>query len=75
MWYQKHKKLLSFVHLCDIFTIFAENKWLLHIYDSDTYLYLSRKMYHLHNMSDAYLVDEILLELLNRQQLRTIERA
>ncbi len=37
MWYQKHKKLLSFVHLCDIFTIFAENKWLLHIYDSDTF--------------------------------------
>jgi hypothetical protein len=32
-------------------------------YNSSTYGYLSQKMYHLHNMSDAYLVDEILLEL------------
>ncbi len=32
-------------------------------YNSDTYSFLSRKMYHLHNMSDAYIVDEILLEL------------
>ena len=32
-------------------------------YNSDTYSYLSRKMYHLHNMSDAYLVDEIISEL------------
>lgn len=32
-------------------------------YNSETYSYMSRKMYHLHNMSDAYLVDEIMLEL------------
>lgn len=32
-------------------------------YNSDTYSYLDRKMYHLHNMSDAYIVDEIMLEL------------
>jgi len=36
-------------------------------YTSDTYSYLSRKMYHLHNMSDAYLVDELLLELQSKQ--------
>ncbi|MBR3496955.1 MAG: DUF3791 domain-containing protein [Prevotella sp.] len=36
-------------------------------YMSDTYRYLSRKMYHLHNMSDAYLVDEIILELQAKQ--------
>ena len=36
-------------------------------YNSSTYGYLSRKMYHLHNMSDAYLVDEIILELQNVQ--------
>ena len=36
-------------------------------YTSDTYSYLSRKMYHLHNMSDAYLVDEIMLELQSKQ--------
>lgn len=36
-------------------------------YTSDTYSYLSRKMYHLHNMSDAYLVDEIILELQSKQ--------
>ena len=32
-------------------------------YNSQTYGYLERRMYHLHNMSDNYLVDEILLEL------------
>lgn len=32
-------------------------------YNSETYSYMSRKMYHLHNMSDAYLLDEIMLEL------------
>ena len=36
-------------------------------YNSDTYRYLSQKMYHLHNMSDAYLVDEITLELQAKQ--------
>lgn len=36
-------------------------------YCSDTYHYLSRKEYHLHNMSDAYLVDEIMEELRNKQ--------
>ena len=36
-------------------------------YMSDTYRYLSRKMYHLHNMRDAYLVDEIILELQAKQ--------
>lgn len=32
-------------------------------YNSETYSYMSRKMYHLHNMGDAYIVDEIMLEL------------
>lgn len=32
-------------------------------YHSDTYRYMSRQMYHLHNMSDAYLADEVMLEL------------
>ncbi len=32
-------------------------------YQSDTYGYLSRKEYHLHNMSDAYVADEVMLEL------------
>ena len=36
-------------------------------YTSDTYSYLSRKMYHLHNMGDAYLVDEIVMELQAKQ--------
>ena len=36
-------------------------------YNSSTCAYLSQKMYHLHNMSDAYLVDEIILELQNVQ--------
>lgn len=36
-------------------------------YNSDTYRYLSQKMYHMHNMSDAYLVDEIMLELQAKQ--------
>ena len=36
-------------------------------YNSDTYKYLSQKMYHLHNMGDAFLVDEIILELQAKQ--------
>ena len=36
-------------------------------YNSDTYKYLSQCLYHLHNMSDAYLVDEIMLELQAKQ--------
>ncbi|MEG1545254.1 MAG: DUF3791 domain-containing protein [Tannerellaceae bacterium] len=36
-------------------------------YDSNTYRYLSRKEYHLHNMSDAYVVDEIMEELQRNQ--------
>lgn len=36
-------------------------------YNSDTYRYLSQKMYHLHNMSDTYLVDEITRELQTKQ--------
>lgn len=36
-------------------------------YNSSTYRYLSQRMYHLHNMSDAYLVDEIVLELQSEQ--------
>lgn len=36
-------------------------------YNSDTYKYLNQKMYHLHNMGDAYLVDEIILELQAKQ--------
>lgn len=34
----------------------------------NTYRYLSKKMYRLHNMSDAYFVDEIMLELQRKQQ-------
>ena len=36
-------------------------------YNTSTYSYLSQKKYHLHNMSDAYLVDEIGIELQNGQ--------
>ena len=36
-------------------------------YTSDTYQYLSNLEYHLHNMSDAYLVDEIILEIQAKQ--------
>lgn len=36
-------------------------------YNSETYQYLSQKRFHLHNMSDAYLVDEIILELQAKQ--------
>ena len=36
-------------------------------YTSATYKYLSNKQYHLHNMSDAYLVDEIMMELQAKQ--------
>mgnify|MGYP002626973717 CR=1 FL=1 len=43
-------------------------EWALDLfYNSDTYGYLSRKMYHLHNMGDAYLVDEIIMELQAKQ--------
>lgn len=37
-------------------------------YTSKTYSYLDRQMYHLHNMSDAYLVDELVKELQDNQQ-------
>ncbi|MBQ9465447.1 MAG: DUF3791 domain-containing protein [Muribaculaceae bacterium] len=36
-------------------------------YTSDVYTYLNKRMFHLHNMSDAYIVDEIMLELQNKQ--------
>ncbi len=36
-------------------------------YTSDTYTCLSEKKNYLHNMSDAYLVDEIILELQAKQ--------
>ena len=36
-------------------------------YTSDTYTYLSERKYHLHNMGDAYLVDEIIMELQRKQ--------
>ena len=45
----------------------SQEKALEVFYTSDTYGYLSKKMYHLHNMSDAYLVDEIILELQSKQ--------
>lgn len=32
-------------------------------YNTETYNYMSHKMYHLHNMRDAYVVDEVMLEL------------
>lgn len=35
-------------------------------YSSETYKCLSNLEYHLHNRSDAYLVDEIILELQTR---------
>lgn len=37
-------------------------------YSSDTYRYLEQGLYHLHNMSDAYVVDEIMLELQRKQE-------
>lgn len=33
-------------------------------YNSDTYRYMNLRLYHLHNMSDAYLVDEIIGEFM-----------
>ena len=36
-------------------------------YTSDTYRCLSNLEFHLHNKSDAYLVDEIMLELQSKQ--------
>jgi len=36
-------------------------------YNSNTYRCLSEKKYHLHNMGDAYIVDEIILELQRNQ--------
>lgn len=36
-------------------------------YNSDTYTYLSERKYNLHNMGDAYLVDEIIMELQAKQ--------
>lgn len=33
-------------------------------YNSDTYRYMNLRLYHLHNMSDAYLVDEIIREFM-----------
>lgn len=45
----------------------SEERALELFYTSDTYGYLSRKMYHLHNMSDAYLVDELILEMQSKQ--------
>lgn len=36
-------------------------------YNSDTYKCLSSLEYHLHNRSDAYLVDEIMQELQTKQ--------
>lgn len=37
-------------------------------YSSDTYRYLEQGLYHLHNMSDAYVVDEIMQELQRKQE-------
>lgn len=37
-------------------------------YSSDIYRYLEQGLYHLHNMSDAYIVDEIMLELQRKQE-------
>ena len=45
----------------------TEDRALELFYTSNTYSYLSQKMYRLHNMSDSYLVDEIMLELQARQ--------
>ena len=47
----------------------TDDKALELFYMSDTYGYLSLKMYHLHNMSDAYIVDELVLELQSKQML------
>lgn len=33
-------------------------------YNSDTYRYMNLRLYHLHNMGDAYLVDEIIGEFM-----------
>jgi len=39
-------------------------------YDSDTYTNLRNKANHLHNMSDAFLVDELMLELESKKILK-----
>ena len=40
----------------------SEDRALDIFYNSDTYHFMTRRMYHLHNMGDAYLVDEIIGE-------------
>lgn len=36
-------------------------------YESDTYVYLREKVGDLHCMSDAYLIDELVIEYTNKQ--------
>lgn len=36
-------------------------------YESDTYTYLRQKIGDLHCMSDAYLIDEFMIEYMNKQ--------
>lgn len=36
-------------------------------YQSDTYTYLNKGLYQLHNMCDAYVADEIIFELQRKQ--------
>lgn len=38
-------------------------------YNSDTYTNLRNKANHLHNMSDAFLVDELMLELESKKNI------
>ena len=60
----KYARVVSL--LAETLNIFQERALDL-FYNSDTYKYLSKKMYHLHNMGDVYLVDEIILELQTKQ--------
>lgn len=62
-----HMKYARIIDLLAIELEIDHSRALEVFYETDTYRYLSRKMYHLHNMSDAYLVDEIILELQRKQ--------
>lgn len=62
-----HMKYARIIHLLTLELGISHPHALEVFYETDVYRYLNRKMYHLHNMSDAYLVDEIMLELQRKQ--------
>ena len=41
-------------------------------YNSETYTNLNNRANHLHNMSDAFLVDEVMMELENKRNINDI---